>query len=57
MTQNEKLMLDVLQRLIKAKNDAENDECYSLNEGIHLNEINDAFEEARKVVAVVSAQE
>jgi hypothetical protein len=50
MTKNERKMLMVLKGLIKAKENAENDECYSLNVGIHNFEIGKAFDRAKSVV-------
>jgi|GEM_PF-5943735 len=39
-----------LRALIEAKTNAETDECYTLNEGLHQQAIHIAFEEAKKLL-------
>lgn len=39
-----------LRALIEAKTNAETDECYALNEGLHQQAIHTAFEDAKKLL-------
>jgi hypothetical protein len=44
-------LLEALEALVNAKTLAENDECYALNEGIHLAEIDHAVALAKAAIA------
>lgn len=44
------VLLDAHKSFIAAKTAAENDECYPLNEGIHLEAINSAVDEMKQAI-------
>lgn len=57
MTLNEKMMLDALKQIVTARKNCINDECYSLNVGIHDTEILKTLSNAEHVIAVVTSDE
>lgn len=46
-------LIRACKRVVKAKKTAENDKCYWLNEGIHMNRINKAFEKLKHAVDIL----